>query len=126
MTHRQAVELAEAVVRIGAALSDSREKRDNEDLVRIRAAHEKEMAGLIRQEREQQVTEAEANLEAVRAEREGPVNRWAHYRDLLGAYDVKAPGPDPDDSTKINTGRVQSKRPLHLVDAGAMRLKRSP
>jgi dienelactone hydrolase len=46
-THRQATELAELVVRIGATLTSTREKRDGEELALMRATHEKTMSGRL-------------------------------------------------------------------------------
>lgn len=120
VVHRQAVELAEAVVRIGAALGATREKRDTEEMARMRATHEMDMANMIRELREQQVAEAKASRDAVSAEREAPMSRWHHYRDLLGASLTKPPGRDADDPTQINSGRVLAKRPLNLVDASTV------
>ncbi|ESR22983.1 hypothetical protein N177_3051 [Lutibaculum baratangense AMV1] len=83
--HRQAVELAEQVVRLGAALSEAREKRDTEDLSLRRATHETAMAAAVRQVGLERVREAESALVAARADRDAPVTRWRHYRGLLGA-----------------------------------------
>ena len=118
--YRQATELAELVVRIGASLTSTREKRDGEELALMRATHEKTMSDLLRQLREQQIAEAEANRDAIKAERDAPFSRWSHYRDLLGAVDVPAPGPDPAQPTTIRSGRALPKRPLNLVDASTI------
>jgi hypothetical protein len=114
--HREAVALAETVARLGQALSESRDRRDSEDLARRRAGDEEEMAGLIVQIRQAQLDEAVKAVESAQAERLAPLERWRHYRDLLGA-DLVEPTvtPRPEDAGKADRYTLQ--RTLNLVQA---------
>lgn len=118
--HRKAVEHADWLLSIGAALLAAREKRDAEDITRLRAHHEKEMVDLIRLVRDQQVAEAEAARAAVLAEREAPLRRWKNYHDLLGPIGIEPPGRNLKDPSTIHDGRAEPKRALSLVDAATI------
>jgi hypothetical protein len=114
--HREAVALAEAVARLGSALSESRDRRDAEELAYKRAQNEKDLADLILQTRQAQVDEAARAVESARAERLAPLERWRHYRDLLGA-DLAEPtlAPKPEEAGKAERYTLQ--RTLNLVQA---------
>ncbi|MGG3815274.1 neuraminidase-like domain-containing protein [Methylorubrum rhodesianum] len=119
--HREAAALAEAVARLGAALSETRDRRDSEELAHKRAENEKELATLILNTRREQATEAAKAVESAEAERQAPLERWTHYRDLLGAKDVVEPTamPRPED---VGKDRYTVQRQLNLVDSNSVQV----
>lgn len=66
---QKAVDLANEVKSFGQALLGAIEKRDAEELSLIRQSHEVRMLGLVQRVREEQVKEAEQNVEALRSQR---------------------------------------------------------
>ncbi|UJB21396.1 MULTISPECIES: neuraminidase-like domain-containing protein [Lysobacter] len=80
---RRAVELAEAVVRLGDLLLSAREKRDSEGIARTRAANEKAIINLVVEMRKRQIEEAEAQREIALHEEDAGNKRWRHFAELL-------------------------------------------
>lgn len=109
---RQAAELAGEVRGLGAALLAAWEKRDGEELSRLRATHERalvERAGAVR---DFQVTEAETSLAALRSSRDSALERYRHYRPLLGEGDLT----DPAEGAKIPMRPPRPDTVTHSVD----------
>ena len=80
---QKAVDLAGEVKSFGQALLGALEKRDAEELSLIRQSHEVRMMGLVQRVREEQVKEAEQNVEALRAQRLLAEDRLAEYTKRL-------------------------------------------
>jgi hypothetical protein len=88
---RQAAELAGEVRSLGTALLAALEKRDSEELTRLRAVHELALVNRTELVRDYQVKEAKASLEALRASRRQTLERYRHYRRLLGQTNLADP-----------------------------------
>ncbi|WP_437580755.1 neuraminidase-like domain-containing protein [Sorangium sp. So ce887] len=79
---QRANDLCTEVKSLGASLLAAREKRDAEALAALRAGHEVQLLGTLRQVKETQVTEARESLAALGAGREVVSRRHAFYRDV--------------------------------------------
>ncbi|MCI0423055.1 MAG: hypothetical protein L0312_28170, partial [Acidobacteria bacterium] len=77
---------------LGSALLSAWEKRDGEEIGRIRASHETTLLGLMTGIRERQVLEATANLQGLLKARELNKRKLDHYLELLGET-VSVPDP---------------------------------
>src|SRR5262249_42357 len=75
----KAFELAGEVRALGGALLGAIERRDGEELSRMRSTQEKATLARVKEVREQQVTEAESQLAALQAGRELISFRRQHY-----------------------------------------------
>lgn len=69
---------------LGGALLGALERRDAEELARLRAAQEVQMLELVTAIRERQVLDARAHREGLEKARETATVRLQHYLDLLG------------------------------------------
>ncbi|WP_271577004.1 neuraminidase-like domain-containing protein [Bradyrhizobium sp. CCBAU 11361] len=107
--YRRAVELAEHVARLCDALLTAQEKSNNEALARKRAAHEREVATLLKETRLLQVTEAEKQRDALIHEEDALKDRYFHFADLLDAR--------PQATIAFVPQKVVPVRQLNLVDA---------
>jgi hypothetical protein len=98
---QKANEFCNDVKSLGAALLSALEKKDGEDLALLRSGHELKMLERIRSIREQQVREAEENLEALRLTKESIAIRYQYYssRTFMNASEQKH-------LTSIQTGLV--------------------
>jgi len=76
---------------LGSALLAALEKKDAEELSRLRASHETNMLELVTAIRERQVLDAKANKENLQKARETAKFRLEHYIDLLGNESVTVP-----------------------------------
>jgi len=81
---QKANELCADVKALGAALLGALEKKDAEELGRLRATHESGMLELMTALRERQVLEAKANKENLDKSRATAALRFQHYLQLLG------------------------------------------
>lgn len=81
---QKANEFCGDVKALGSALLSTLEKRDGEELSRLRASHETTMVELVTAIRERQVLAARANKENLLKVRETAKFRLQHYKDLLG------------------------------------------
>ncbi|CAG6396338.1 hypothetical protein NMG29_26410 [Streptomyces cocklensis] len=81
---QKALEIAAEVKSTGAALMSAMEKRDAEELARLRQGHEIGMARLTRDVRFLTWKEAEANTEALLRTRALAFARYRHFQLLLG------------------------------------------
>jgi hypothetical protein len=80
---------------LGSALLSVLEKKDAEQLSRLRASHETQMLDLITAVKERQILDAKAVREGLLKSRETAAFRLQHYIDLLGNESVTVPGaPD--------------------------------
>jgi hypothetical protein len=92
---QKATEFCVEVKALGTALLTAIEKREGEELVRIRAAHESKLLTMMSQVRQRQVLEAKANKENLEKTREGLVRKIQYHLDYLGITGFTIPaGPD--------------------------------
>jgi hypothetical protein len=80
----RAAELANEVKALGAAMLAALEKFDAEQLAQLRSTHEIGMLKLASEVRKLQISEAQRNLEALRASRASIQTRYSQYQRLIG------------------------------------------
>lgn len=88
---QKANEFCADVKALGSALLAALEKKDAEELARLRASHETQMLGLITAVRERQVLDAKVVREQLVKSRQSAEFRMQHYLDLLGDDSVTVP-----------------------------------
>jgi len=88
---QKANEFCAEVKGLGSALLAALEKKDGEELSRLRASHETSMLELVTAIRERQVLDAMANKKNLLKAREIAAFRFQHYIDLLGNESVDVP-----------------------------------
>jgi len=93
---QKAFELCGEVKTLGGALLSALEKKDAEQLSRLRSSQELELLTLVKAVREQQIDEANASIDALRQSEQSAGLRFAQYQRLLG----KASASVPDDATE--------------------------
>ncbi len=69
---------------LGGALLAALEKKDAEQLALLRSGHEMQILELLRDTRQAQVAEAEANIAALQQSEVTVLDRFGHYQKLLG------------------------------------------
>jgi len=84
---------------LGSALLAALEKKDGEELGRLRASQEINMLELVTAIRERQVLDARVNREGLLKSRETTEFRLQHYTDLLGNESVTVPAVASIDAT---------------------------
>lgn len=89
---QKANEFCNDVKALGAALQAALEKKDAEELARLRATHEISLLEAMRSIKERQVLDAQVRRESIGKQRDAAVLRLHHYADLLGA-EVQEPAP---------------------------------
>src|SRR5439155_8177264 len=85
---QKAIEFCKEVQALASALLAACEKKDAEELSRLRASQETGMLELVTAIKERQVLVAKANQENLLKARETAAFRLQHYLDLLGNEDV--------------------------------------
>ena len=88
---QKANEFCADVKALGSALLAALEKKDAEEMTRMRASHETNMLELVTAIRERQVLEAKAHKENLLKVRETASFRLHHYLELLGNESVTVP-----------------------------------
>ncbi|MFD4368970.1 neuraminidase-like domain-containing protein [Rhodococcus sp. NPDC058521] len=88
---QRANEFCNDVKALGAALLAALEKRDGEELSRLRASHEVQILELATQVRERQVLDAKARRDGLLTSRDAAEFRLQHYLGLLGNDGVRVP-----------------------------------
>jgi receptor-binding and translocation channel-forming TcA subunit of Tc toxin/ABC toxin-like protein/neuraminidase-like protein/putative peptidoglycan binding protein/virulence plasmid A protein len=88
---QKASELCADLKSLGAALLSALEKRDAEELTRIRAGHETALLQRVEEVKQKQYDEAVQNLVALRKSRRMAEARYAHYQKLLGVVGSAIP-----------------------------------
>ncbi|OEU69578.1 MAG: hypothetical protein BA863_17090, partial [Desulfovibrio sp. S3730MH75] len=96
---QKANEFCADVKALGSALLAALEKKNAEELGRLRASHETNMLELVTAIRERQVLDAKVNKENLLKARETAKFRLQHYIDLLGNESVTVPAEPTVDST---------------------------
>jgi hypothetical protein len=108
---QKALELASEVKSMGASLLSALEKQDAEKLTMLRSTREIELLKKIQDVREQQIQEAQANLEALRQTRQMIFERYKHYQLLLGKADVMYPtehSPIPREKSTLTLAKPET------------------
>jgi hypothetical protein len=77
---------------LGGAMLASIEKKDNEDLARLRASHETQMLQLITSIKERQLLDARSNKDSLLKSRDTAVYKFQHYTGLLAQTSITLPG----------------------------------
>jgi len=88
---QRATEFAGEVRSLEATLLSALEKRDAEELARMRAVDERALLELTTDTRQRELDEANAALEAARQARQGALTRYVHYQRLLGKQQITVP-----------------------------------
>ncbi|SAL52336.1 carbohydrate-binding protein [Caballeronia cordobensis] len=81
---QKALDMCSEVRSFGAALLAVTEKRDAETLAQLRTTHERAMLDMVRKVKAAQVSEAQANRDALTKSRAVAAQRFMHYQGLLG------------------------------------------
>jgi Tc toxin complex TcA C-terminal TcB-binding domain len=89
----KATELASACQSLGRQLLDALEKKDAEGLALLHATLESTLLANMRDQKVQQLNEANANVQALHASRAVAVSRYQYYQILLGAGSPATPAP---------------------------------
>lgn len=89
---QKANEFCSDVKALGSAMLSALEKKDAEELSRLRASHEANMLELIAAVRERQILDAKVNRENLIKARGTATFRVQHYIDLLGNEALAIPG----------------------------------
>lgn len=131
---QKANEFCSDVKGLGAALQAVLEKKDAEELARLRATHERTLLESMRAVRERQLLDARARRESIGKLRDAAVLRLQHYADLLGvqalvpavptiAADLTADSPLPIDTVIAS---VDAGVDVSLVDSDESGVKLIP
>ncbi|ULA62543.1 MAG: Insecticidal toxin protein (Modular protein) [Nitrospira sp.] len=104
----RAAELANECKSLGAAMLSAIEKRDAEHLAQLRSSNEIGLLKLVRDVRTLQITEAERNIDALRANRKSIESRYKQYQRLLGKKDITIPEEQARGGEESMLGSVDS------------------
>ncbi len=99
---QKANEFCMDVKALGSTLLAALEKKDGEELSRLRASQEKNMLELVTAIKERQVLDSRANKESLLKSRETAEVRLQHYTDLLGNESVSVP-TEPSIETRLTS-----------------------
>jgi Tc toxin complex TcA C-terminal TcB-binding domain/ABC toxin N-terminal region/Neuraminidase-like domain/Salmonella virulence plasmid 28.1kDa A protein/PA14 domain len=88
---QKANEFCNDVKSLGSSVLSAIEKRDGEELGRLRASHESAMLDLMTAIKERQILEAKASKENLQKSRETAIFRLQHYLALLGNESASVP-----------------------------------
>lgn len=105
---QKALEMCSEVRSFGAALLAAMEKRDAETLAQLRTTHERAVLNLVRNVKTAQLSEAQANRDALTKTRAVAAQRFMHYQGLLG-YKADA-GFAPGSAAPIVSDRAGDNR----------------
>ena len=134
---KKATEFCSEVKSLGNSLQAALEKKDGEDLQRIRAGQESSLLQLVTAVKERQVVEARAGTDNLMANRATQIQKAGYYSTLLGIDVTVPPAPQAladDDSIDENTSLppdtaiipFTSTIDVSLVDADANGVKIIP
>lgn len=114
---QKANEFCNDVKSLGSSLLAALEKKDAEELGRLRASHETTMLELITAIKERQVLEAKSNKENLLKARETASFRLQHYIDLLGNDSVTVPAPPTINATLTAESQLPADTGLSVIEA---------
>ena len=120
---------------LGSALLSTLEKKDGEELSRLRASHESQMLELMTAIKERQVLDVKARRESLEKSRETALFRLRHYIELLGNDSVTVPAPPTINATLSADSQLPADTSIvtvvtdvedSLVDSGESGIKLVP
>lgn len=103
---------------LGQSLLAALEKRDAEELTRLRTTHERDLLDRVTAIRERQVLDAKANRESLLKSREAAAMRIEHYSGLLGET-VTVPAPPTLSGTLSADSQLPADTSIPPVATGA-------
>ena len=109
---QKATELCAEVKGLGAEILSLLEKKDAEQLARLRSGQEIALLELVEQVRTNQVNEADAGIEALKASREIAASRYRHVQSLLTGQPGKEPAQDSLITEAPSTLALASPQPV--------------
>jgi hypothetical protein len=113
---QKALEVCMEIKSLGAQFLMALEKRDAEHLALMRQQHESNILNMVRLTREKQIEDAEAAIEALRTQRKTMVNKYQHFRELLGAESGPAPAEGADIPFVSARKKIAAQGGAHLID----------
>jgi hypothetical protein len=93
---QKALEACAELKALGNAVVSARERKDGEELARLRTTHEHSVSQLVLHVRTRQLEEANSALAALEHSRTGPVYRLQHHLKLIGEDLSKVPAKDAE------------------------------
>ncbi|WP_139184535.1 neuraminidase-like domain-containing protein [Arthrobacter sp. ok909] len=123
--YREAVADVQLLISISDLYLASQSQLKNETLAMTRAAHEKAMADMVLGSLQKQIELARRERDDLLVQREGRIQLWEHYRELLGLTAVASPKKYSALGTASgkDSGIAQPSRPLSLVAADQIRFE---
>lgn len=115
---QKANEFCSDVKALGSALLSALEKKDAEELSRLRASQEVQMLELVTAIRERQVLSAKAGLESLGASRDTAKFRLQYYTDLLGQEPIDIPDVITIDANLTDDGPLPTTTQIAPVETG--------
>lgn len=103
---QKANEFCAEVKSLGSALLSALEKKESEEISRLRATHETTMLELMTAVIERQILEANANKDNLLKTREAAAFKLKHYIDLLGNQNVTPPAAPTISDTLTATSQL--------------------
>lgn len=93
---QKALELCGELKSMGSAMLAALEKKDGEELSRVRARHESGLANLMMDVKKKQLEEAQKTLESLQQNRKTPEHRMKYYLNLIGEDLSEVPDLEAD------------------------------
>ena len=113
---QKAAEFCADVKGLGSAVQAALEKKDADELDRLRASHEIQMLELMTAIRDRQVLDAKATEQQLQKARDMASFRLQHYIDLLGNDSVVVPPPPMIDATLTATSALPPDTMIPTID----------
>ncbi|BFU96283.1 MAG: protein of unknown function [Nitrospira sp.] len=111
----KAVDLCNEVRGLGGALLAALEKKDAEQLSRLRSNQEMDLLNLVSAVKEAQIAEANANIDALSQSEQAAMARFAQYQRLLGNNSAQVPddfGADVEQTSAVAVAKADSSSEL--------------
>jgi Tc toxin complex TcA C-terminal TcB-binding domain/ABC toxin N-terminal region/Neuraminidase-like domain len=117
---QKALELAAELKSLGGALLATLEKQDTEALALLRSSHEITLLNLVREVRQQQLDETEANIVALQQSKDTTLERFNQFQKLLGKTGISKgqdglPVVEQSSSLSVSTDAVGGASGLGLI-----------
>jgi len=106
---QKAIELCNIVQSMGGAVLSALEKKDAEEIARLRAEHESTLLQLSKEIREMQIEEAEATIEGLKKTIKNTEFRRDHYRDIINLCVDKNLGMSKKEISQLDNMREAAK-----------------
>ncbi len=101
---------------LGSALLATLEKKDAEELSRLRASHETNMLERVTEVRERQVLDTRVNKESLLKAREISVYRLQHFNALMGNEAVSVPAVPTIGASLVADSRLPGDASIQVID----------